>query len=151
MDIDLIIFLLFVAAPLSILLHETGHAIAGFIFNAERINLIIGRGKRFITYSFGKLHFTLHVVYFMGGYAENERTAPFNRFEKFIISFFGPLMNIVIFILAWELQSHYTSEYLRLFAFFNLWLVIINLIPFTWKNKKSDGYNLLLTLIQKGN
>ncbi|AVQ99282.1 hypothetical protein OBCHQ24_09745 [Oceanobacillus iheyensis] len=65
-DIYLITFLLFVAAPISIFLHELGHALAGVIFKAELVYLTIGRGKRVIEYSSGKLHFIIHAGYFMG-------------------------------------------------------------------------------------
>ncbi|MCG3418797.1 M50 family metallopeptidase [Oceanobacillus jordanicus] len=148
-DIYLITFLLFVAAPISIFLHELGHALAGVIFKAELVYLTIGRGKRVIEYSSGKLHFIIHAGYFMGGYANSERVTPFNRFERFIISIFGPFVNIVVFLSIWELQSHFRSDYLQLFALFNLWLVIINLVPFKLKNQKSDGYNILETIVRK--
>ncbi|MFD2630736.1 site-2 protease family protein [Oceanobacillus kapialis] len=148
MDIYLFIFLLLAVAPISIFLHEAGHAAAGILLKAEYTYLIIGRGKKIFDYSSGTIHFKLYAVYFMGGYAKSERKMPFKRVEIIIISFFGPLVNCLMFLLCWNLLAYYPSHYMELLALFNLWLAAINVVPFKWKNKKSDGYNILKAMLR---
>ncbi|WP_368651996.1 M50 family metallopeptidase [Ornithinibacillus sp. 4-3] len=143
MDIFIIIYIVLIVAPIGTLFHETGHAIGAKLVRADKIHLSLGCGNLSYTFRLQGFRLTLHPIYFIGGFASSERNKPYHVKEKILISIFGPFCNLIIACLIYFLYVQVQNEYLFILVLFNLWLAIINLIPFTLLGKQSDGYTIL--------
>lgn len=147
MGIVLLLYLLFIVAPIGTVIHEFGHLIGANIVRAEKIVLSIGLGKRFSSISFKNITLHFHRVLFLAGSVNSSRTEPYTPFEKICITMFGPLNNIFFTCLFYFLYLWQPTIYVKLLLMFNLWLAIINIIPFKIGNRKSDGYIILKTIL----
>lgn len=147
-NINLIIVFLFLIAPISNILHEIGHMIGAIIVKSDNMILTIGKGKKVLTVPLKKLVIHVHRVFFIGGHAASKRHNPYKPLEMILITFCGPLLNILIGLSAYLLFRAHMSDYVLLFILFNLWLGLTNLIPFKIKGKYSDGYLIFKTLIE---
>ncbi|GAA0481478.1 hypothetical protein GCM10008986_02690 [Salinibacillus aidingensis] len=135
--ISLLIFFLLIA-PLTILFHEFGHAGMAYILKADLVHFFIGSGRERAALRVGRIHLHLHTLLFMGGQSLSEKENDFKAWEKVLISIAGPIMNGVV---AWGISfMSYENTVIQLAIWFNLWLAILNLIPFRHGRKKSDGY-----------
>ncbi|WP_284141243.1 MULTISPECIES: site-2 protease family protein [unclassified Virgibacillus] len=143
----ILLFILLIA-PISNTIHECGHMIGARITGADHMLLSIGIGKPIATFSLRRVTVTIHLFYFLGGMATNVRSIPYRPFEMAIITIGGPFFSILCAFVVGLLMGIYPNEILLLFLLFNLWIGIINLIPFKRKDKKSDGY-ILFKLIFK--
>ncbi|PAV29543.1 hypothetical protein CIL05_11815 [Virgibacillus profundi] len=142
MDIYLLVFLITIAAPFSIFLHELGHAIAARTVNADQITLSIGLGNKISTIFLGKIQITINAIFFLGGLAKSERNIPYKSSEIVWISISGPITNAVFAFLVYLAYFIYPNNFLHLLFLFNLWLAFANIIPFKIKEKKTDGYTI---------
>lgn len=149
MDIYLLLFLLLIAAPISILLHEVGHACAARIINADLIIITIGRGKKLKTVCFKKLQIIIYNIYFLGGVAESKRNNPYQSLEIIWIAFSGPIFSGIVAFLFYMLNVLYPNNYLQLLFWFNVWLAVVNMIPFKINEKQTDGYMIIKLISQK--
>ncbi|WP_139186863.1 hypothetical protein [Sediminibacillus halophilus] len=135
-----LIYLVLVAAPAGVLIHESGHVIGSWFCRAEHMNLSLGTGKRMKAVRIGrKLTIHFHLLLTAGGNASSVRTHPYSNMEKVVISMGGPACSLAA---GWVLMQ-FVSEgntWIRLFALYNIWIAMINFIPFKWRGKKSDGY-----------
>ncbi|QTM99708.1 hypothetical protein ERJ70_10585 [Sediminibacillus dalangtanensis] len=140
-------YLVLVAAPAGVWIHESGHAIGSWFCRAEYMDLTLGAGKRIKEVRIGrKLTVHFHLLFTAGGHASSSRTHPYSRVEKVIISLGGPACNLAA---GWLLMKFVfeSNAWIRLFALYNLWIAMVNFIPFKWRGKKSDGYFVLRTII----
>ncbi|MBY7143452.1 M50 family metallopeptidase [Virgibacillus sp. NKC19-3] len=149
MDIYVLLYLVFIVAPLSSLLHEAGHAAAARTVGADQITLSIGLGKRINTVIFANVHITFHAIFFLGGLAKSERVIPYKSWEIIWITIVGPCTNAFFAFLFYILYGMYPNDYLQLLFLFNMWLAFVNIIPFKIKEKCSDGYLILQTISRK--
>lgn len=148
MDIYLILYLIFAVAPISMMLHEFGHAFAARIVQADDITISIGKGKQLKIIGFKRTRLIIHTIYFLGGFAESTRNQPYKPREIVWITIFGPITNGIIAFLFYMLNELYPNNYLQLFFWFNVWLAVVNMIPLKLKEKQTDGY-LIMKLILK--
>ncbi|HLR66365.1 hypothetical protein [Virgibacillus alimentarius] len=152
MDIYLLLFLVFVVAPISMVIHESGHLIGAKTMRADHITLSIGLGKMIGSLSFKKIHIKFHTVFFLGGLLKSERTPTYKPLEIIWVTICGLLSSGLFTILFYLLYNIYTNYYIQLLFLFNGWLFIVNTIPFKIKGKQSDGYmiyKIILQIIQK--
>lgn len=149
MNISLLLYLLFVVAPIGTVLHEAGHVIGAKSLNADRMRLTIGSGAIVSTFFIRKVQITIRTIFFLGGLASSERKNMYKPYELIWIAFCGPLTNGLIAFLLYILYTAYPSNYLLLLLLFNLWIAVINLVPFRFKEKQSDGYTIVKVLTQK--
>ena len=140
-----ILLFLLLLAPISILLHEIGHAIGAYLLKADVIQFSIGIGKSIFSIKLGRFNITIHLLFLFGGFIGHERNKQYKKWELVFISILGPLVNIIAAGLC--LLIH--NELFYISFLFNLWLGIFNLIPFKWKGKKSDGY-ICLEVLKRG-
>ncbi|MDC3413098.1 M50 family metallopeptidase [Aquibacillus sp. 3ASR75-11] len=141
-----LIYLILIMAPLGLFAHELGHGLASLLLKASRVNLVLGSGKRLLTFKWNRLVITIHRVFFLGGYSNSERNDEFSRLEQIIICISGPLCNLIVAggLSTLEIENNMAG----LFILFNIWLGVINLIPFKIGQKPSDGYKIF-TLLKK--
>lgn len=143
------LILVFIIAPVSLLFHEIGHVVGAATMRATSIRLTIGLGKAFWQTSFGNIQIVLRRFFLINSVTATVRDTPFTRREKILITFMGPSFSGLLTIITYVAYSTFVqSELLYLFYMFNLWIVIINLIPFKLGQKQSDGYTISTLLIQ---
>lgn len=141
--------LIFIIAPLGTIMHELGHAIGARLLRADQIHLTVGSGKPIVTLSIRSFHMTINIVYFLGGMANSKRERDYSAGEAAFIAVCGPLFN-GIFALFWVMLFYVMpSTFIWLMVLFNLWLFLVNLVPFQIKGKTSDGYTILKNILRK--
>lgn len=138
-----IIVLIFLMAPISLFIHELGHVLPGLFFGSERSIIHIGRGSSLLHWRGKKLELSIHLWFFQGAYSINERSPVFTNYEKILISVGGPLLNGLLALTLSVFFSEVENPYVKVFLLFNLYLATVNLIPFSFKGKGSDGYRVL--------
>jgi len=147
-DILQFIILLIFIAPVSLLFHEIGHAIAAKWMNATSIQLNIGAGKQIWTGSIKNIQVRIRKMFLFNFLTSTIRKQPFLKNEKIFISMMGPSFNAFIAIVAYLLYNVFTPLYsIYLFFLFNVWFVFINLVPFKIGQKQSDGYTICKLLL----
>src|SRR5690625_395218 len=131
--------LLFVVAPLGTVAHEGGHALGARLAKADTVVLSIGLGKETLSYSFKKVHLKIHMLFIMGGYVQSERATSYTNGEKCLISFCGPLLNILCATGLFYMQMYVVDHpFVALLCLFNVWLAFIIIIPFKICKKQSS-------------
>ncbi len=130
--------------PLGILIHELGHAIPTVLINQGEAKVRIGFGPKLIQIKMGKLHLYIHAIFFLGGHTESRHNCGISLWREAMITLSGPLMNLFFFFLLYLWLEEGNT-----FLWFNLYLSVVNLIPFYWKGKYSDGYRFFHILLNK--
>ncbi|WP_087971579.1 hypothetical protein [Oceanobacillus rekensis] len=143
MDIYLIAYLLFIIAPLTTLIHELGHVSGSFIVKADSIQLSMGYGKRQLILNFKQIKFTFYAFYFLGGNTWSNRAKPYKNSEMVWITILGPIFNAVSAWVSYCLNELYPSTFLHLLYWFNIWMAVVNIIPFKINGKQTDGLTIL--------
>lgn len=136
------LYLILIVAPIGTLIHESGHAFGANLVKANQITLSIGRGKKIGVIHFQKIQMHIRLLYFLGGFTQSKRKMPYNQKEIVCITLFGPLNNAIFAILFYLLYGMYANQYLHILFLFNLWLAVVNMLPFKFKGKQSDGYSI---------
>jgi len=149
MNIALLLFTLFIVAPIGTFIHESGHMLGAQFMKADCVQLSIGLGKRLGTICFKKIHITIHALFFLGGFVQSERKLPYKPLDIFWITICGPMNNGIFALLFFSLNGIYANQYIYILYLFNLWLAIINMIPYKVKNRHSDGYIILKIILPK--
>jgi hypothetical protein len=144
-----ILVLIFLMAPISLFIHELGHVLPGLFFGSERSIIHIGRGSTLFCWRGKKLELSIQLWFFQGAYSINERSPVFSNHEKIWISVGGPLLNGLLAFILFVFFSELKLPYVKVFLLFNLYLAVVNLIPFSFKGKGSDGYRVWQLLQRK--
>ncbi|RWZ60215.1 hypothetical protein EQV77_02670 [Halobacillus fulvus] len=129
-------------APLSLFAHELGHVMMARLCRAEQSEIRIGTGRELFALVTGRMRVQVGWIFFHGAHSVNTRKQEFNRFEKAMISVGGPLINSGCAALIMLTPLHDLSRQFVILGWFNVYLTVINLIPFSLKGKKSDGYTV---------
>lgn len=144
------LILVFIIAPISLLFHEIGHLVGASLMRATSVQLTIGLGKPLWQTKFANIHIMIRRFFLVNSVTSTVRTVPFSNREKITITMMGPLFSSMLTIITFIAYNVFIpTDVLYLFYMFNLWLVIINLIPFRIKHKQSDGYTICALLIQR--
>ena len=139
MFLKLIVFILIIV-PISLFIHELGHLLGAKHLKADRVTVSIGIGKELYSFVYKNLHFNIYMFIMFQAYTDSERNPRFTDKEYAFITLMGPIFSLILTGVSGVLLIKITSEVLTYFFFFNLWLSVVNLIPFKIKNQKSDGY-----------
>ncbi|WP_096187790.1 M50 family metallopeptidase [Evansella halocellulosilytica] len=157
-----IILFIFIAFPLSVFIHEFGHAAAILLLTKKKVRIFIGPRTSDNDESFkvGRCHF--HLQWSTGGSCftmmeEQEWTKKIT----FFFFLFGPLFSFIAastFILAANMlkQETFWSTVLFWTGYLNAIMFIITLVPIKYPNTTgrlngvhSDGYELVRLFFQK--
>lgn len=135
-----IIFIAFIV-PASLIFHEIGHVVGAKLRRADQIHLTIGIGiKVFETTLFGVRIF-FRLIYMLGSYTSTVRTIPLKSNEKIFITLMGPIFNLLLSVIFFYVYKFHIDEpIIFVSCLFNLWLAVMNLIPYKIGMKQSDGY-----------
>lgn len=146
----LLLLLSLIIAPVSLFLHEVGHVIGARLMRATAICLSMGLGKKLWTFSFQNIDITIRTFFLWNYYTLSEREGSFDRYEKVMITLLGPLSNVGIATICWFVYHMLIqSSVIYLFFLFNLWVAVINFIPFKMGQKQTDGYTMMQLLQSK--
>ncbi|MEK3908478.1 site-2 protease family protein [Oceanobacillus profundus] len=149
MSLYLFVCLVLIIAPICTFIHELGHACGAKLVKADRIKINLGIGKRQWTSAMNNLELTWRSVYFIGGVTKTERERPYNNSEIIWITFFGPMFNGVAATFIYIILEVNTNGLLQLFFWFNVWMAVVNLIPFKFKGKQTDGFTIFRLISRK--
>ncbi|MFD1039233.1 M50 family metallopeptidase [Virgibacillus byunsanensis] len=149
MDILLLLYLILIVAPIGSIVHELGHALGARILSANHVILSIGTGKKLFHYSCKYLDVAIHPIYFIGGHSYSERGNPYKNHELIWISICGPISNGLFSLLFFYVYNLFPNSYIQLLILFNLWLALVNMIPFQFNGKQSDGYTVFKRILKK--
>ncbi|TDQ40412.1 M50 family metallopeptidase [Aureibacillus halotolerans] len=142
-----VIFLAFLAlvVPLTIVIHEMAHAISARIMGASEATIVIGGGKILLQLQCFQVLFQLRLFWFLGAYSKTNADQ-LSSVAKITISFAGPAVNLLIALLLFD--GEHSDTFLNLTAAFNLWIGIVNLVPFKVGSRSSDGWQMVSQVIQ---
>lgn len=149
MTFFLIAYLLLVVSPIGMVIHELGHAFGAKLVKVTHITLIFGLGKKIHTFIAKGVSVEIRACYFLGGYTKTSGYNSYTNKSVFWITLFGPISNGLFAIIFYYLNQMFVNPYINLLFLFNLWLAVVNIIPFKYKGKQSDGYILLQSLQNK--
>lgn len=140
---NLIIMLLFVflVVPGSLIVHELGHLVGAKLKKATTIRLVIGSGLPMFQFTLFNVEVVVNFMLIFGSYTSTVRETPFQDNEKIFITVLGPVFNgllAIIFLISYVIFNPDPLFYLIIL--FNLWLAIVNVIPYKLGMKQSDGY-----------
>lgn len=149
MTLILIVYLLLVVSPIGMVIHEFGHAFGAKLVKSVDITITFGIGKKIFTFVTKHTRINIHALYFLGGYTKTSGCKINTNKHVFWITLLGPLNNALFAIIFYYLNQIFVSPYLNLLFLFNLWLAVVNILPFKYKGKQSDGYIILQSLQNK--
>lgn len=108
--------------PLSVLIHEIGHAIPMLLFSNKSVLICVWneeKSKKFLEFKINRLHFKLSQdALFVSGYAQMSEDINIAKWKNFIINLWGPLFSILICVFLF-----YASFYFNLHGFFKFLMV----------------------------
>lgn len=144
---SLLLFLFFFV-PLTNLLHEVGHVVAGRFLGINGTLIQLGSGPKLFHFDIKHTEINVMAIYFIGAFSTSDYSDRLVDWKRGVISLSGPLVNICI-VLAMIFIGWTETTSLRLFILFNLWVGVVNIIPFKVKGKESDGYIFVQALIHQ--
>ncbi|WP_161568299.1 site-2 protease family protein [Anaerobacillus alkaliphilus] len=137
-----IIFCTLTILPVTIVLHELGHLFFARLCQAKEISITLGIGNELFRF---KSFNTTFIFCFLpiGGQTKYELLET-KSWQRRIISIGGPLMNGWVAFLLLIPGIGYGTQYITIWfqwlAMFNIWMLLINTIPFKFGNYYSDGW-----------
>jgi Zn-dependent protease len=134
--------------PITIIIHEFGHFFCALACNVKKIKVSLGIGKKIGHLKYKELMFVIHILP-LGGKTHYEMHTN-NRLSQVIISIGGPFLNgIVAFLLLMQgigSGEQYITLWFQWLAVFNLWMFVVNSIPFKIGKYYSDGWAAFYTI-----
>jgi Zn-dependent protease len=149
MNTDLLLYLVLFVAPISNLIHELGHMIGAMLVKADKITIILGRGKQVFKLYFEHVDIQLGWLFFTAGLTISNRSVPYKSSEMVCITLWGPLLNAIIVFISYLIYQSIPNTYTLVFMLYNGWLFIINCIPFKIGKQESDGYIIIREIVKK--
>ncbi|WP_203247406.1 hypothetical protein [Sporosarcina beigongshangi] len=150
-------FLLFYAIgiPVSVLLHEIGHAIGLVLFSKERALVYLGppNVSNRENIRIGRMHF--HIRWSYSGFCKRgTRNTDFSGFQSIMMSAGGPVASLMLAVTAFFISTDLThlgaKNFLNGILFYNFLLFISTSIPVVYPKwmgplagHPSDGYQIL--------
>jgi len=147
-------FFYVIGLPISVLLHEVGHAIGGTVFSKEKTHVYLGpfNDDNKENFRIGRLHFHIKWAYF--GFCAVENRKYFSKFNNVMFLAGGPVVSLVVSVAAFLVSSDLTHDGAKTFLqgifYANLSLFIFTSIPVIYPNwlkpyagRPSDGYQIL--------
>ena len=152
----MISFFLFylIGIPVSVLLHEVGHAIGVTIFTKEKAHVYLGpiNDNNKENFRIGRMHFHIKWAYF--GFCVVKNRNDLTSFKNIMFLAGGPIISLLLCIAAYlistDLTHNGTKNFLNGVFYANLSMFIFTSIPIIYPNwlkpyagRPSDGYQIL--------
>ncbi|MFE3574417.1 hypothetical protein [Lysinibacillus sp. NPDC059133] len=152
-------FILFyvVGIPLSVLLHEIGHALGVILFSKEKVYIYLGTSDSTNKENFriGRMHFHLGWAYY--GYCRLVKECALTRVQTIALLLGGPVMSLCLAVLTIIAVNMFTNDALQNFLngcfYVNGALFLLTAIPIIYPKwlkpyagLPSDGYQIIRVL-----
>ncbi|MDX8361969.1 site-2 protease family protein [Cytobacillus sp. IB215316] len=127
------------------LIHELGHAYFGANFKAKINEISLGMGPIIVATK----TVSIRLLFFLGGYCFWEERHVLSNLKLSVIHLGGVIFNFItatIILLFIRLVPDHLYDMIILFILYSYFLVIINVIPYRFIKKKSDGWLVLEAL-----
>jgi hypothetical protein len=145
----MLIFLL-IATPPSLLFHELGHGFAAKSVRGTTVGIAIGTGKLLWQGKLLGIDMMIYQLFIVNSHAYYHHDRSFSSFEKIYISVMGPCFSLLLAFFFFVLFTLFHMEPgIYILFLFNLWIGIVNFIPFKIGQKQSDGYTICKQLIKQ--
>ncbi|WP_181833112.1 site-2 protease family protein [Bacillus taeanensis] len=127
--------------------HEFGHLITAKTLRIKKIVLVMGSGPTIFTIRTVNTRIEINLLFFLGGYTTSEARVETPYWKQSLIAVGGPMINLlIVFFILILLQFAHIPFYISLITpviAVNLWIGIVNLVPFRWYGKESDGWSFI--------
>jgi len=140
------IVLIFVIVPITNFLHELGHILIAKFYSVKGTMIVIGSGRKLFHFTLFNTKVFIHAVYFIGALSTNESQEKITNWQKGLISLGGPFLNIGIGTCIY-FSGFYHNQFVLLFMLFNMWVGVLNVLPFKISKRESDGYVFVKSLL----
>ncbi|MDE4086826.1 hypothetical protein PO902_17400 [Planococcus maritimus] len=153
----LIIF--FILLPISIIIHELGHALPIILStDSGEANIFLGtpRKEKKLVFSIGKIHFYLGYGFVGFCFIANfEEIPPLSDQQRLLIDAGGPFFSLLSGLVTYGLSISVLEnlQYIYLFAMVNLFLFLTSAVPLTYPKfeghlagYQSDGLRIVQNL-----
>lgn len=137
----------YLVVPLVHLIHEAGHVGVAKLYKVKNTVIGIGVGPKVLDFCFKGTRIQVNIIPFLGGYSSNDHAGKLSAKETALISFGGPVFNLLSILLVLPFWTPFHFSFSALFVYFSLWIGIVNLIPFKLGEKRSDGWQIASSLI----
>ncbi|WP_042145772.1 site-2 protease family protein [Paucisalibacillus sp. EB02] len=151
MNTVLLIYLVFIVAPISNLIHELGHMLGAMLAKADEITLYVGRGRKLCGLLFRQTEIQFGMAFFTSGLTISTRKEDYRSHEMIYIAFFGPLLNGIMVFIFYFLYINLPNTFIFIFMLYNGWLCLMNCLPFKIGKQESDGYIIVRQMFSKKN
>ncbi|WP_211654921.1 hypothetical protein [Planococcus alpniumensis] len=154
----LLIFLL--GIPLSVLLHEIGHALGVILFTKQEAHVYLGpaNDKNNENFRIGRIHF--HIIWANSGFCFVKNESDFSRFSNIMYSAGGPIVSLLLagisHLVTTSLTNFSITNFFTGVFYANLSMFIFTILPITYPNwlkpyagRYSDGYHILKAIKAK--
>ncbi|MGE7622035.1 hypothetical protein ACQKMD_02920 [Viridibacillus sp. NPDC096237] len=151
-----------IGIPVSVLLHEVGHAIGFTLFSKGKSYVYLGASndKNKQNFRIGSINFHVKWAYF--GFCSVKNRNTLSRFQNIMFMAGGPIVSFLLFVGAYltslEVTYYETNNFLNGITYFNLILFIFTSIPIIYPKwlkpyagLPSDGYQILTLIKGKSN
>lgn len=145
----LLLYLIFIVAPISNFAHEFGHAIGAKLAKANKIVVNVGRGKTLLNITCQKIEFQVRWLFFTSGSMFSKRSREYRSFEIIYITLFGPLCNAIIVFIFYMIYQEIPNTFIIIFLLYNGWLFLTNCIPFKIGKQYSDGFIIMKEIFKR--
>jgi hypothetical protein len=146
-----LLLLIFVTYPVVSLVHELGHAGAALALLPGRVAITVGGHQPLVACDLGRMALAIHPVALPWRFhATCAYEAPASRVESALIALAGPAASLLTAIglsnaLA-RAGAGLLHDVLWTLTFCSLGAAIVNLVPFTFTNRPSDGALIVAAL-----
>ena len=144
----LFVILLIVIVPITNFIHEWGHILLARSLKVTGTMIELGVGPKICSFRLLGCQCQINAVYFLGAQSFNESDEVISNWNKGLIALGGPLGNLFIAILL-SISITIEDKAIWLFMLFNFWVGFVNLLPFKFFKKESDGLIFTKVLVQE--
>lgn len=154
----LLIFLL--GIPLSVLLHEVGHALGVILFTKKEAHVYLGpaNDKNNENFRIGRIHF--HIIWAHSGFCFVKNEGDLSRFSNIMYSAGGPIVSLLLVVISHLVTINPTNFSINNFFtglfYANLAMFIFTILPIAYPNwlkpyvgRYSDGYHIIKAIKAK--
>ncbi|WP_026906598.1 site-2 protease family protein [Paucisalibacillus globulus] len=149
MNTVLLIYLVFIVAPISNFIHELGHMLGAKLARADDITIYVGRGRRIFRLLTHQTDIQVGIAFFTSGLTVSNRKNVYRPHEMIYITFLGPLLNAIMVFIFYLIYMNLPNTFILFFMLYNGWLFLVNCIPFKIGKQESDGYIIVRELFSK--
>jgi len=130
-DVLFTIILLILIAPFCLIFHELGHAYGAKLMGADYVELVIGTGKKCWQTMCKGTYITVRQLFLFNSYTASEKKNSYTVNEQVLISIMGPLFSLLLAMIIFIVYAFIAkTPFIFLLHLFNVWIGLVNFIPF---------------------